>query len=196
MRAAGAAQMVGRDEDLLGAELARAIEIDRAHRLVGRDRDDALDPDIEGGLDDVLGAEHVGVDAFERIVFGDRHLLHGGGMDDELDAAKRHGEAPLVAHVADEEAEAPVAVERRQLLAHLRLLHLVAREDDEAARPSAAQQGLGEGPPEGPGAARHEHRAAMEEAEERVGIAACACRGTQLLVHSGSVRSWTLAPAA
>ena len=68
-------------------ELGGAVEVDRVGGLVGRQRDDLLDVVRERGVDDVLGAEDVGLDAFDRVVFGRRHLLQRRGVNHEIDAA-------------------------------------------------------------------------------------------------------------
>ena len=103
-RAVLAAQIVGGDEDLIRGQLACAIEIDRADRLVGRQGDDPLDPGPYGRRDDVFGAVDVGAHTFERIVFRRRNLLQRRRVDHIIHIAHGHFQPVNVAHVADEEA--------------------------------------------------------------------------------------------
>ena len=58
-----------------------------------------------------------------RKFFARRHVLEGGGMEDEIDAGHGLLEAGLLAHVADE------IFELRERLLHLPLLLFVAAED-------------------------------------------------------------------
>ena len=67
-------------------------------------RDDPAHAGAQRRRDDILGAMHVGADAFKRIVFRGRNVLERSGVNDGTDAAHRHLQPPLVAHVADEEA--------------------------------------------------------------------------------------------
>ncbi|MCU0793104.1 MAG: hypothetical protein MUE42_09715, partial [Opitutaceae bacterium] len=69
--------------------------------LVGGEGDDAADLGVEAGVDEVLGAEDVGLDALEGVVFGGGDLLEGGGVDDDVDALESAAEALLVADIAD-----------------------------------------------------------------------------------------------
>src|SRR5437764_579696 len=80
------------------------------------------DAGVDGGVDDVLGAEHVGAHRFERVVLAGRHLLHGGRVHDDLGAFDRARHARPIADVTDEVAQLPVT----EAVAHLRLLQLVA----------------------------------------------------------------------
>src|SRR3546814_4375579 len=71
-------------EDLVGSQLAGAVEIDRACRLVGRQRDNLAHLVVERGPHHLLGADHVGLDALEGIVLCRRHLLQGGRVVDDV----------------------------------------------------------------------------------------------------------------
>ena len=81
-----ARDVVGGDEQLVGDELGRAVEVDRVGRLVGGERDHLLDVVRQRRVDDVLRAMDVGLDALQRVVFGRRHLLERRGVDHEVDA--------------------------------------------------------------------------------------------------------------
>ena len=71
-------------EDLLRAQLRRAVEVDGVDGLVGRQRDDSPDAGVDRGVDDVLRAEHVGAHGFEGVVLARRNLLHRGGVHDDV----------------------------------------------------------------------------------------------------------------
>ena len=60
---------------------------------------------IDAGIDDVLGADHIGLDALDRIVFGRRDLLQRGGVHDDVDAGESPVQPLAVANVADEEPQ-------------------------------------------------------------------------------------------
>ena len=157
-RAALASQVVGRDEQLVRAQFGGAVEIDRADRLVGGERNHSLDALVQAGVDDVLGADDVGLDAFNRVVFGGGHLLEGGRVNHDIDALESAFETVAVAHVADEEAQLTV----REALRHLVLLELVARIDDDAGGPMLGEQPAHECLAERAGAAGHQYRSAIE----------------------------------
>src|SRR5262245_17056459 len=152
----GAARMtvrIGLDDQFLGTELRRAVEINRIHGLVGADGDDPLDVSVDGGVDHILGPVDIGLDRLEGIVFARGNLLEGSRVHHDIDAVHGPGEPVAIPHVADEEAEG-VVIEARH---HLRLLELVAAEDDEALRMVLRQHDLHELVAEGARAARHEH---------------------------------------
>ncbi len=86
-------KMITRDKEFVGTQLGRAVEIDRVDRLVGRQRDDLFDPLIDARIDHVFRTDHVGLDALDRIVLGDRNLLERGSMDDDIDTCERTVEA-------------------------------------------------------------------------------------------------------
>jgi hypothetical protein len=109
-------------------QLGRAVEVDGAGGLVGRQRHDPLHAGVDGGVDDVLRAADVGLDVLERVVLGRVDLLEGGGVDDVVDVVERAIQTGPIADVADEEAQARVVAEHP---AHLELLELVTAEDDE-----------------------------------------------------------------
>src|SRR5262245_14213659 len=131
---------VALDEKLLAAQLGGAVQIDRVDRLVRADPDDALDALVDGGVDDVLRPEHIGLDRLERVVLARGNLLHRGGVEDDVHPVHGALEALAIAHVADEEAERRMAHAR----GHLGLLQLVAAEHHEPPRVVSRQHDLDE----------------------------------------------------
>ncbi|MBP2316550.1 hypothetical protein J2852_005918 [Azospirillum soli] len=115
----------------------------------------------QSGAHDVLCAVDVGVNAFHRVVFGSRHMLQRGGVDAKIDAAHGQFQPLAVADIADEVTQRRCPFWRHGLL-HLILLELVAGEHDDAARFGVAHQRFHETPSEGPGAARHQDRVAVQ----------------------------------
>ena len=71
-------------ERLLGQPLRRAHHAGRADRLVGRDLHEAGGAHGHRGIDDVEGAQHVGLRRLERMLLEHRHVLVGSGMEDDL----------------------------------------------------------------------------------------------------------------
>ncbi len=143
---------VALDDDLLLAELGGAVEVDRVHGLVGRQGHDLPDAGIDGAVHDVLSAEHVGLHGLEGVVLTGRHLLHGRGVDDHVDALAGPGHAGPVADVAEHVADLHVA----EAGLHLRLLQLVAGVDPNGHVVVVGEQPLHEGVAERAGAAREQ----------------------------------------
>src|SRR5262249_31116603 len=117
---------VALDEDLLAAQLRRAVEVDRVHRLVGAEGDRARNARVERGVDDVLRSMHVRLYRFERVVLARVDLLHRRGVNDQVAAVGCAAQTSEVADVADEVADVVVLAKRR---AELALLQLVPAED-------------------------------------------------------------------
>jgi len=115
--------MIACDKKFVGAELGRAVEIDRVDRLVGRQCDDFFDLLIDARVDHVFRPDHVGLDALDRIVLGDRNMLERGSMDDDINTCERTVKALGIANVADEKTQHI----GREFLLHLKLFKLVAR---------------------------------------------------------------------
>jgi len=88
---------------------------------------------IDRGVDQVGSAHDVGLDRFERVVLGGRHLFERGGMHHDLHPVEGAIQAVLVSHIADEEAEVRIAVDRK-VLPHLELFELVPAVDGQASR--------------------------------------------------------------
>ena len=189
-RLAPARVRVRRDEELLHAELGRAVEVDGGRRLVGRERDHARDAPLEGRVDDVRRAVHVRADRLDRVVLGDVHVLHRGGVHDDVDAVEGAHQALAIAHIADEVAHARVA----QLLLHHDVLLLVAREDDHLRGLVRREQPPRERLAERASAARDQDDLAVEVGrgvEERlhgVGHRGAFCHGPRALASEGPSR--------
>ncbi len=125
------ADVVAGDEKLVRAEFGRTVEIDGRGGLVGGKCDDFVDPGVDARFDEVLRAKDVGLDAFERVVFGGRHLLECCGVDGDVDAFKRAGDTVRIADIADEIADLGELFDR-ELLRHFKLLELVAGENHQS----------------------------------------------------------------
>ena len=125
-------------------------------------------PRVERRVDDAHGPVDVGPDGLDGVVLAGGHLLEGGGVHDVVHPVARAPQPRLVAHVADEEAQARGVVPPRlaaQLLeavAHHELLVLVARVHDDLFRFVALQHVADELVPERAGAAGHEHGLAIK----------------------------------
>src|SRR5262249_20608824 len=91
---------------------------------------------------------------FPRVVLGDRDLLEGGGVDHHVHALEGSAQALAIADVAEKEAQRGMLADD---LAHLGLLELVAREDDQPPRAMAREHPLDEAPSERARASRDEH---------------------------------------
>ena len=70
--------------DQLGDPLARTHHARRVDGLVGRDQDEALHPVVAGHLGDDPRADDVVLDRLAGIRLHQRHVLVGGGMEDEV----------------------------------------------------------------------------------------------------------------
>lgn len=149
---------VALDDDLLLAEFGGAVEVDRVDGLVGGEGHHLCDPGVDGAVDDVLGAEDVGLHGLEGVVLTGRHLLHGGGVDDDVDALAGPGHAGPVADVAEHVAHPTVA----EAGAHLGLLELVPGVHPEGGVGVLGEHALDERVPERPGATGDEHGLAGE----------------------------------
>jgi len=78
---AGAADVVRGDEELVRAELGRAVQVDGRAGLVGGEGDNDLYIGRQCCIDDILCPADVGLDELRGIELGRRHLFKGGGMD-------------------------------------------------------------------------------------------------------------------
>ena len=164
------------DEHPLLDRLGHAHHVHRLARLVRGHRDDGLDRDamVLDGTDDVLGSLDVGLDRLVREVLARGHLLHRGGVEDDVGITQGRADRIDVADVADPEGELSFEVREHDLVGgghpvhevqpHLVLLRLVAREHDDALRRPhlAGQQALHQQAPERTGAARHEQAFTFE----------------------------------
>jgi hypothetical protein len=100
----------------------------------------------------------IGLDALHRIVFGCRHLLHRSRVDDVVDAVESLAQPLRVTHVADEIAQLFLII----LALHLKLLELIAREDNELLHLVTGQKLLGTFAAEGAGTASDQDRFVVE----------------------------------
>ena len=92
-----------------------ALVDERAVDLAGRELDEALDPDLERRLDDLVRAEHVDLHrphraAIDGIDAGDR-----GAVNDDRAAIDRLARRVEVEHVALDEGQVLVSFEMREL---------------------------------------------------------------------------------
>ena len=99
------------------------------------------------------GAEDVGLDRLEGVVLAGRHLLHRGGVDDDVDAASNARPSRSRSRTSPMKKRQARVVEREL---HRVLLQLVAAEDDHPLRVVSLQHGLHELRPERAGAAGDE----------------------------------------
>ncbi len=97
--------MVAGDKQFIGAQLGRAVEIDGINGLVGRERDNFFDLLINTRVDNVFRSDHIGFDAFDRIVLGGRNLFERRGMYHDIDARKRPIQALAVTNVTNKETQ-------------------------------------------------------------------------------------------
>src|SRR5262249_53166960 len=118
------ADVVARNEKLVGDKLGGAVQIDRIGGLVRRERNDALDAIRKRRMNHVLRAMHVRLDAFHGVVPCGWDLLERCGMDDHVHALHGHDKPLAIAYTADEEAHAAVFA-IGELLRHLVLLEFV-----------------------------------------------------------------------
>ena len=132
-----AGHIIGGHKELVGAEFGGAIEIDRVGGLVGGEGDDLLHAIVQGCLDYVFGAAHIGLDALHGVVFGGRHLLERGGMDHIIDTMHGHIQPLGIPNIADEVTHAWL-IER---LLHFELLEFVPRIDDDLLWVISSQYG-------------------------------------------------------
>ena len=126
---AAAGILVGGDEELVGTELGSAIEIHWGAGFVGGEGDHVFYPSIDGGLDNVLGTNYVGLDKLHRIVFCGRNLLEGCGVNYDVDVLEGASKTVTVPNIAKKVAKAG-EVTRRKFLSHLELLEFVPGKDD------------------------------------------------------------------
>ncbi len=111
------------NHNLLGAQLRCPVQIDGINRFVGRKSKHFRHSAVDGGINDVLRTQHVGLNGLERVVFTGGHLLHCRGVHDDVCASRRSHEAITISDVADEVADASVA----ELLMKLPLLQFIPR---------------------------------------------------------------------
>ena len=86
----------GGADDRLRHRLRGAHHRPRVDRLVGRDQDEALGAGDGRGLGDDAGRDRVVADRLERVRLHQRHVLVGGGVEDDVGLeALHHLEHPV-----------------------------------------------------------------------------------------------------
>jgi hypothetical protein len=155
--------IVGRDEYLVGDQLACAVEIERTASLVRRKRYYLLYPAIQRGTYDVVGAVDVGMNALHRVVFRDRHMLERRRMHDDIRLPHRHLQSREIPDVSDIETHARIVVAPR----HHHLLVLIARVHDNFLRLSRGQQIADQRVAERARASRYKYRLSVQHAASK-----------------------------
>ena len=117
--------------DLLFNGLGDAHGVDGIGGLVGGEADDALYTGIDGGIEDVVGADDIGLHGFHGEELAAGHLLQGSGMEHVVNAFHGVFQRALVADIADVELDLVGYLGHTglEVVAHVVLLLLVARED-------------------------------------------------------------------
>ena len=118
------------DKELFGTKLGSAIQVHRIDRFVSAERKNLLHALIDGGINDVLGADDIRLNCLKRVILASRHLLEGRRVDHDVHAMKRPLHPIQVAHVSDKIANRHRAVLRKHL-PHFMLLEFIAAEDDQ-----------------------------------------------------------------
>jgi hypothetical protein len=150
--------VVCRDEQLVSTELCRPVEIHRINRLVRRQSDNTAHFLVDAGVDQILGADHVGLDAFDRVVFCSRYLFERCSVHDKFDSFQRAVKTLAVSDVADEVTQFRL----RKALLHFELLELIARIDDDPGRPIIGKQPANKGLSERAGATCNQYGCAVQ----------------------------------
>src|ERR1700688_4431032 len=96
---------VGLHEELLSTELGCAVQIGRAHCLVRTERYRARHMCVNARFGDVLRAEDVRLDRFERVVLAYRNVFERSGVYDNVGASDGPTQPIAIADIADEETE-------------------------------------------------------------------------------------------
>ena len=149
-------EVVGRHEQFVRTQLGRTIQVDRRGGLVGRQSHHLLDAAIHGRFDDILSANDISLDRFERVVLSCWHLLQGGSVNDDVDPLHGTIEPFLVSHIADEVPQLRIPLHRKAM-AHLELLELVAAEYHHAPGAMVLEDVLDEALAKGSGAPGDKH---------------------------------------
>ena len=147
LRADGAA--LGHD-DLFHHGLGGSHGVDGVGRLIGGKADDGLHLRVDGGCEDVVRADDVGLHRFQGEELAGGHLLEGRGVEDIVHPVHSVADAGQIPHVADEEAELVRCFRHGGLegVAHVILLLLISGEDadlPDAGLQKPFQHGVAEG---------------------------------------------------
>ncbi|MCY1294044.1 hypothetical protein D9M70_433230 [compost metagenome] len=132
------------DHELFRHCLGNTHGVDRVNGLVGGKHHHTLHAGSDGSIEDVLGADDVGLDRFHRIELAGRHLLQCRRMEDVVHADHGIRQAVVIAYVSNEELDLVIG----QRNAHIFLLLLIATENPDLLDLSikeAFQYGITEG---------------------------------------------------
>lgn len=122
-------------DDVLHHGLGDTHGVDGVGRLVRGQAYHALHARLNGGVEHVVRALHVGLDRLHRKELAARHLLERRSVPYVVHAGHRVTHGARVAHVADVELDLGRVVRKLclELVAHIVLLFLVAGEDADLA---------------------------------------------------------------
>jgi len=145
------------DDVLFHHSFGHAHGVDGIGGLVGGEKDRLFHAVFHTGVDDVVGADDIGLDGLHREELAGGHLLEGGGVEHIVHAPEGWGDGAVVPHIADVEFDFLRAGGTGQLIgvAHVVLLFLVAGEDTNLAD-VRGQKAVQNRMAEGAGAARDE----------------------------------------
>ena len=118
-------------DDVLHHSLGDAHGVDWVSSLIGGQADDALDTGVDGGVQDVIGTDDVGLNSLhgEELAGGD--LLQSSSVEDVVNAGHGITDRLRIADISDVELHllGSVRVLGLKLMAHIVLLLLVTGED-------------------------------------------------------------------
>ena len=118
-------------DDVLHHSLGDAHGVDGIGGLVGGQADNTLDASVNGGVEDVVGADDIGLDGLHREELAGGDLLQGSGVEDVVHAGHGVLDGLGVADIADVELDllGGLRVPGLELVAHIILLLFVPGED-------------------------------------------------------------------
>ena len=153
------------EHDLLGEPLRCPHHARWFRCLVGRDEDEMRHPGVRGCVDDVGGAEDVRTHRLAGMALEDRHVLVGGGVEDDLRRELDEGvtQDRGIAHVDEQRLDDP------DVLGGVVQMRLVVIEHCESSgselRDLAGDLGTDPSP-----TACHEHPPSVQELADRVEV--------------------------
>ena len=118
-------------DDVLHHGLGDAHGVDGIGCLVSGQADNTLNACVDGGVQDVIGTDDVGLDSLHGEELAGRNLLQCSGMENVVNAGHSVTDGLRVADIADVELDllGSVRVLGLKLMAHIVLLLLITRED-------------------------------------------------------------------
>src|ERR1700722_4162315 len=122
-----------------GAELGRAVEINRIDGFVGAEGENTAHTLIDGRINHVAAAHDVGLNRFKGVVLTSGNLLKGSGVYNYRYASQRALDSFYVSHIPNEITQTGMVKSRSS---HLMLLQLVAAEHYQSLRLIVAQHDL------------------------------------------------------